>query len=132
MWISTKKLIMKQKRNSEGISKDKLQEMKMYLNSERNKQPGAGDYCPELVNSLNYKIYKEAKNSEKKPGFNNGQKRFFERNCVHRAYYSAGISKAGEMLSPVRSLFAADPDRKEKTGSCGGFTFYQICCRICP
>ena len=66
------------KRNSEGISKDKLQEMKMYLNSERNKQPGAGDYCPELVNSLNYKIYKEAKNSEKKPGFNNGQKRFFE------------------------------------------------------
>ena len=66
------------KRNSEGISNAKLQEMKMYLNSEKNKQPGAGDYYPELVNSLNYKIYKEAKNSEKKPGFNNGQKRFFE------------------------------------------------------
>ena len=66
------------KRNSEGISKAKLQEMKMYLNSEKNKQPGAGDYYPELVNSLNYKIYKGAKNSEKKPGFNNGQKRFFE------------------------------------------------------
>ena len=66
------------KRNSEGISNSKFQAMKMYLYSERNKQPGVGDYSPELVNSLNYQIYKEAKNSEKKPGFNSEEKRFFE------------------------------------------------------
>ena len=66
------------KRNSEGISNSKFQEMKMYIYSEKNKQPGVGDYSPELVNSLNYKIYKESKNSENKPSFNNAEKRFFE------------------------------------------------------
>ena len=66
------------RKNSEGLSNAKFQEMKMQIYEEKNKQPGVWDYFPELVNSMDYKIYKEVRNSEKKPGFNNGEKRFFE------------------------------------------------------
>ena len=66
------------KKDIEGISNSKFQEMKMQIYSEKNKQPGVWHYYPEMVNSMEFKIYKEAKNSEKKPGFNNGEKRFFE------------------------------------------------------
>ena len=66
------------KKNLEGISGSKVQEMKMQISSEKNKQPGVWDYYPEIVNSMDYNVFKQAKNSENKPGFNNGEKRFFE------------------------------------------------------
>ena len=65
-------------KNSEGISNSKVQEMKAYLYYEKNKQPGVGEYSPEVVNSLNFKIYKNTKNNDKKPGFIYSEKRFFE------------------------------------------------------
>ena len=66
------------RKHSEGISKDRFQEMKYQIYSEKYKQPGVGDYFPEVVNSLDYNVLKRAQNSEKKPGFSNGEKRFFE------------------------------------------------------
>ena len=66
------------RKNIEGISSEKVQEMKVQLFSEKNRQPGVWDYFPEIANSMEYKAYKESKSSEKKPGFNNGEKRFFE------------------------------------------------------
>ena len=67
------------KKNLEGISSPRLQEMKMHIYSENHKQPGVWNYFPEIVNSIDYRVYKLAKSSEKKPGFNNGEKRFYEK-----------------------------------------------------
>ena len=67
------------KKNLEGISSPRLQEMKMQIYSENHKQPGVWNYFPEIVNSIDYRVYKLAKSSEKKPGFNNGEKRFYEK-----------------------------------------------------
>ena len=63
------------KKNLEGISNPRFQELKMHIYSENHKQPGVWNYYPEVVNSIDYKVYKEAKSSERKPGFNNGEKR---------------------------------------------------------
>ena len=65
-------------KHSEGISNSKVQDMKMYLYLVKHKHPGAGEYSPEIVNSLNFKVYKNSKNSDKKPGFIYSEKRFFE------------------------------------------------------
>lgn len=67
------------KKNLEGISNPRFQELKMHIYSENHKQPGVWNYYPEVVNSIDYKVYKEAKSSERKPGFNNGEKRFYEK-----------------------------------------------------
>ena len=48
-------------KHSEGISNSKVQDMKMYLYFEKHKQPGVGEYSPEVVNSLNFKVYKNSK-----------------------------------------------------------------------
>ena len=66
------------KKDIEGISGSKVQEMKMQIFSENHKQPGVWNYYPEMMNSINYKVYKEANSSGKKPGFISGEKRFFE------------------------------------------------------
>ena len=66
------------KKDIEGISGSKVQEMKMQIFSENHKQPGVWNYYPEMMNSINYRVYKEANSSGKKPGFISGEKRFFE------------------------------------------------------
>ena len=48
--------------------------MKYQIYSEKYKQPGVGDYFPEVVNCLDYNVLKRAQNSEKKSGFSIGEK----------------------------------------------------------
>ena len=67
------------KRNIDGISSPKIQETKEKVYYENHRKPGVGDYYPEIFNSIEFKIYKNAQNNnDKKPCFNCGEQRFFE------------------------------------------------------
>ena len=48
-------------KHSEGITNSKDQDMKFYLYLYKLKQPEVGEYSPEIVNSLNFKVYKNSK-----------------------------------------------------------------------
>ena len=48
------------RKHLEGISKDRFQEMKYQIYSEKYKQPGVGGYFPEVVNCLDYKCIKKS------------------------------------------------------------------------
>ena len=48
-------------KHSERITNSKDQDMKFYLYLYKLKQPEVGEYSPEIVNSLNFKVYKNSK-----------------------------------------------------------------------
>ena len=67
-------------RNAKGISAPKLQETKERIYYEKHRHPCVGDYNPEMINSIEYKMYKILRDysQNRKPCFNFGEKRFFE------------------------------------------------------
>ena len=113
------------RKNSEGISGNKVQEMKNQIFSENHKQPGVWNYYPEMVNSINYKIYKESNNGGKKPGFISGEKRFFEPKYKYEVENQVGKynllfkeKEFNQQISPFGSR-AEKSDNKIKPKSLG-------------
>ena len=65
-------------RNYYGISAEKIDKLKDKIYFDNHRYPHVGEYFPELRNSIEYKAMKNLTNSDKKPCFNYGEKRFFE------------------------------------------------------
>ena len=68
------------KKNVEGISASKLQKTKDKIYYDKHKYPCIGDYNPEIIDSIEYKMYKILSDYSlnRKPCFNSAEKRFFE------------------------------------------------------